>query len=852
MFAPTFIWYLVLTVLGWVSFPLIYHLLPALKDRGFAFSRAFGLLLWAFLFWLLGSFGILRNDLGGILFALGIVLVLVYWSWRKQSEGEFFNWLKENWKMVLVVEILFAIAFFGFAWFRAISPEIHATEKPMELAFINAILRSPNMPPNDPWLAGYAISYYYFGYVMIAMLAKVTGVVSGVAFNLGIAMIFSMVSIGAYGMVYNLLSISEELKKNRSRIFLALLAPLFVLIVSNAEGFLERLHQRGFLWETDANGTLVSTFWQDTLDIKDLENPPILSEDGSPRHWWWWRGSRVVRDYSYPIIFDIAPEEVPEGLVYFEGNAVRDLEVIDEFPFFSFWLADLHPHVLIMPFIFLAMGLALNLYLLESNRKFKIFKIEYEFDRKTFWLAAFVFGGLAFLNMWDFPIYVGLFAMAYLLKQGNAKGWHWERMTEFLVLGLSLGINGVIFYFPFFLSFSSQAGGILPNIVNPTRGWQLWTMFAPLFIPLFVFLLYVLKERKNSSWWKGIVGSVGTTLLLLLASLLLVLGATFLIPALIPPDPLAVGTGNLFLTQFGTETTLKELMTESFSRRINYPGGWLTLTILIGLVLGAVWPFKKSKEAENQNKTHHGFVILMILLGGLLVLVPEFIYLRDNFGNRMNTIFKFYIQAWLLWAVAAAYGSAILLSKIKKSFWAIIYFPILIVVLWIGLSYPAIAWDVRVGGFYERESQALELDGTLHNWYLSPDDQAAVAWLQNAPMGTLVEAVGPNGGQYSSYARISTHTGIPTILGWAGHEGQWRGGYAEVGNRADEVKRIYTSSSWTQTELLLKLYNVRYVYLGQLERNTYDLYEGKLQEYLTVVFQQGNVTIYEVPFWEAD
>jgi uncharacterized membrane protein len=452
--------------------------------------------------------------------------------------------------------------------------------------------------------------------------------------------------------------------------------------------------------------------------------------------------------------------------------------------------------------------------------------------------------------MWDFPFYVGLFAMAYMLKKAHQKSWSWERVSEFLLLGLSLGITGAVLYLPFYLGFSSQAGGILPNVVNPTRGWQLWTMFAPLFIPIFIFLVYVLIRRKNPSWWKGLVGSIGITLLFLLLSLLLVFGATLLIPALAGEGTLAAEAGKLFLAQFGPETTLNELLSESFARRINYSGGWITLTLLIGLALAALWPFKNKEETQIQSKPQHAFPILMLILGGLLVLVPEFIYLRDNFGTRMNTIFKFYYQAWLLWAVVAAYGSAILLTRIKKSFWALLYSPVFVVVLIVGLSYPAIAWDVRVGGFFKRDSQTLELDGTLHHWYLSPEDHLAVDWLMTAPMGTLVEAVSNR--TYSEYARISVHTGIPTVLGWPGHEGQWRGGYEEVGNRDDDIKTIYSSHSWVETENLLKTYHVRYLYLGQLERNTYDVDEEKFNIYLTVVFQEGNVTVYEVPFWEAE
>jgi len=82
------------------------------------------------------------------------------------------------------------------------------------LAFINAILRSEYFPPHDPWLSGFAISYYYFGYVIISMIAKITATPGSVAFNLGISLVFSLTAIGTYGIVFNLLN-----SKNSSYVY---------------------------------------------------------------------------------------------------------------------------------------------------------------------------------------------------------------------------------------------------------------------------------------------------------------------------------------------------------------------------------------------------------------------------------------------------------------------------------------------------------------------------------------------------------------------------------------------------------------------------------------------------------
>ncbi|MGW8249850.1 MAG: DUF2298 domain-containing protein, partial [Anaerolineales bacterium] len=277
-------------------------------------------------------------------------------------------WRSQN-RLVLYVEVLFLVAFAGMAFIRAANPEILGTEKPMELAFINAILNSPTFPPHDPWLSGYAISYYYFGYVLVAMLAKMAGTTGGVAFNLGISTVFALSAVGVYGLVYNLLSsrrrrLGEEGASTRN-LSQSFLGPLFILLVGNLEGFLQVLHTRGLLWRTNAAGELVSAFWN-WLDIQDLSQPPAQTFTWLPtRFWWWWRASRVLQDYD------------------FSGGA---REIIDEFPVFSYLLADLHPHVLVMPFAFLSLGLALNLILAGGSGRSMQVKSNLS-NRSLAWIA---------------------------------------------------------------------------------------------------------------------------------------------------------------------------------------------------------------------------------------------------------------------------------------------------------------------------------------------------------------------------------------------------------------------------------------------------------------------------------
>ncbi len=103
--------------------------------------------------------------------------------------------------------MLFTLALVGWALLRAYAPfkiDSAGGEKFMETAFQNAILRSEHFPPLDPWLSGFGISYYYFGYVMMAMLTRLSGAVSGVAFDLYDSLLFALTLIGSFGVVYNL------------------------------------------------------------------------------------------------------------------------------------------------------------------------------------------------------------------------------------------------------------------------------------------------------------------------------------------------------------------------------------------------------------------------------------------------------------------------------------------------------------------------------------------------------------------------------------------------------------------------------------------------------------------------
>ncbi|MEX2160355.1 MAG: DUF2298 domain-containing protein [Anaerolineales bacterium] len=805
------LWYLLVAALGWLSFPIAYRFLGALPDRGYAFSRPLGMLLWGFIFWLLSSFGFLHNDVTGLLTAAALLGGLSWWAWKHAPKGELRAWLRTHVSTVVVMEAVFLLAFLFMAFIRTARPEIFHTEQPMELAFINGILRSPSMPPHDPWLSGYSISYYYFGYLMIAMLAKLAGVIGSVAFNLGFITTFASAALAAYGLAYNLLVLYRP-KARAAMLWFAGLAPLFVLLLGNVEGLLEIAHSQHLFWPTDANGAQSSTFWA-WLDIDDLSQPPPNPEpQWAPRNyasgaWWWWRASRVINDRA------------------FNGG---DQELIDEIPAFSFTLGDLHPHVLSMPFVMLAMGLALNVYLGGAERKDPLPLVVLRLRGDALLLAMVILGGLAFLNIWDFPIYVGLFALAYMLRYIHQEGWSWMRAVDLVSLVIILIIGGILVYLPFYLGFTSQAAGILPNVINPTRGVHLWVLFGLLVLPLFIFLI---KLWRGTDRWRA-------PLLNIVWGLLFVAGlwiASFLLAGIYATIMASSELGQA-LASLGAPD-LAGLLAESVRRRWTAAGGLITLAALLGLAFGLLI---RPAAAKHQRKAQPGiqqsraFLILLVFMGALLVAAPEFIYLRDQFGTRMNTVFKFFFQAWQMWAVAAAVASTMLLQELRGLGRAL-FGGLLVLLLGVGALYPMFSFsDIT-------RNPVGSLDGAS---YISSDVRSAIAWLQQAPLGPLVEAIG---GQYdASFARYATHSGQPALMGWPGHEGQWRGGNVDWA-RIGDVQTLYNTPDWQVAAQIIDHYDVRYIVVGSVERSSYAVNEAKFAEHLEVAFQNEGVTIYQVP-----
>ena len=269
-----------------------------------------------------------------------------------------------------------------------------------------------------------------------------------------------------------------------------------------------------------------------------------------------------------------------------------------------------------------------------------------------------------------------------------------------------------------------------------------------------------------------------------------------------------------------------------------------TLIITIPLTLLCIYLlFHEDKKSDR-------FVLVLVLAGSLLTIFCEIFYLDDHFGapnERMNTVFKLYLQIWILWGIASGYCMYRSRSLLKhtgstnKTLW-IIFFCILFASC--GICSLTITAE-RISLDHNPRS----LDGTAYLNLSDRGEYRAISWIRREIAGTPVILEAPGEDSYSTDSRVSAFTGLPTLIGWRWHEIMWGRGWDEIGPRVKDADTIYRTYDVPLAIDLLDKYNVSYIYIGAAERERYgesgglDKFEN--EDYFECVYI-GSVRIYQL------
>lgn len=518
------LWILAVYVLGFLALPIVFTVCRNLPDRGYALAKLAALLIVSWGMWIAASAHLIPFTVWGLLLMIALMTGLSAICWRFGAGAGIRDFLRTKGRLVVAYEAVFLLGFAAMLILRLLNPDLWHTiqggEKPMEIGFLNSVLRSPWAPPLDPGFAGGFINYYYYGYFVIGCLIKLIGIYPDMAFNLAVPLFYAFTLTIAASLVYNVVAWSQQRRGStravsRTALLFGLLGGLLMLVIGNLHGFLQ--------W-------ILITFPSAGQSILELSQKLHLVEQSLHTPYTafnWWDATRVV------------------------GGT------INEFPYWTFLFADLHPHLIDMPFTIMSAVLTLNLVFSGSfRRSAKLWLRGDDFSLRekvwhrvtatlawlwgpgwtgalTFGLMALALGALAVINSWDFPTYMGI-AGGGVLVALLLVGRHGETADEFargneaaetalnrmgvldrgvlyaagLLSVALLAVAALASYLPFFLNFKTLYTSIFPLVDgSPVEGGAdvmhrtvlaefliVWGLFV------FVAISYLVYRLWNFPW----------------------------------------------------------------------------------------------------------------------------------------------------------------------------------------------------------------------------------------------------------------------------------------------------------------------------------------------------------------
>jgi YYY domain-containing protein len=518
----------------------------------------------------------------------------------------------------------------------------------------------------------------------------------------------------------------------------------------------------------------------------------------------------------HAILVQVPAHQDPATTYYWFWGSTRVIgsnTTITEFPFFSFMLGDLHPHVMSFPLALLVLAFGCNIVLSPTPLRLR----KSVDSLLPLALLAITIGMLFSVNSWDFPTYL-LAAAACItvhayLSGGDRRWWR----QPLMVIG-SIAVASVALFAPFYAHFRSPTHG-LGFVSTPSDLFEFLQVMGVLLLPT----------------------------ALLIGSLALLFQPT----GEVDERTETVAASGRRASEAGITRTVNAMQIALYAVLFlvvivaAHYHLWVVL-LMLAFGAGALFVLHRVLNAEEPSR-QDALGLVFILVACLVIAVPELVYVRDSFDGgssyRMNTLFKLYYQAWTLLGVVGAYAAYRGWSVLEQYFSSVFAWgaAALIAVGTLGGLYYTLnaPQSVNQGGL------AQSLDGSALLQANAPGDYATVQWLKSHATGTPTE-MEATGGEYDpKFARISTFTGLQTVMGWAGHEFQWRGADPDIQRRVDDIKTVYTTSDLARAQSLLRQYGVRYVIVGPTEQQTYP---GpgltKFSRFMRTAFASSGTTVY--------